>query len=166
MNIAELTDAALGVLRLLEDYSRAPQREMLIDPVLSAYLAGRFGEMTRQHWIRLHGRPRPQRIDFRYGGSNPSVIEFAFRPPTGRSELYGPQNLSELRKLTRVPRSRARRRYLLLLDRHHQPIQCANLKVTYDPLHAGRGRFRRHSVRVIYVHRDLQYNFVWRPAAA
>jgi hypothetical protein len=163
MNIAELKESALTVLSLLDEYSNASRREMLIDPVIYAYLSGQFGLMSRQHWMRLYGRPRPQRIDFRYGGSNPAVIEFAVRPPSGGSHLYGSQNLSELRKLTRVPQSRARRRYLLLLDRYRDPIQRSNLKASYDPLNAGRGRFRRTSVRVVYVHAVLQYDFLWRP---
>jgi hypothetical protein len=45
LNIEELTNAALEVLRLLNDYSTAPHREMLIDPALYAYLEGRFGSM-------------------------------------------------------------------------------------------------------------------------
>jgi hypothetical protein len=32
-----------------------------------------------------------------------------------------------------------------------------------DPrLNAGRGNFRKFPVRVIYVHRDVDFNFVWR----
>jgi hypothetical protein len=111
----------------------------------------------------MHGRPRPQRIDYRYGGSNPAVIEFAVRPATGGPQLYGSQNRSELRKLTRVPQSKARRRYLLLLDLYRSAIDSLALKPTYDLVHAGQGRFQRHSVRVIYVSSSLQYNFLWRP---
>lgn len=165
MNIAEIEGAGKEILALLRDYSHDPRerRELRIDPVVYGFFQGRFENMSRQHYVRLHGRAHPQRIDFRFGGNNPTVIEFAARPPNGQQELYGSQNRSELRKLTRVVPSRARSRVLLLLDMVDHPIQLQNLKPTYDAQNSGPGHFDRHSVRVIYVHRRLSYNFLWRP---
>src|SRR5436305_1954049 len=132
MNIADLIDSARKVASVLKDYSggHVGRREMLLDPILYGYLHGRFKRLSRQHWVRLHGRPRPQRIDFRAGGSNPVVIEFAVRPPHGGASLYGSQNRSELRKLTRVTRTSARLRVLLLIDLAPAAIPLNNLKPT------------------------------------
>jgi hypothetical protein len=87
----------------------------------------------------------------------------AVRATTGGGALYGSQNRSELRKLCRVTRSQARLRALLLLDLARKPLSKVSLKRTYDPLHAGPGRFKRSSVRVIYVHRTSTYHFLWSP---
>jgi hypothetical protein len=136
---------------------------MLIDRTVYAYFEGRFGHFSRQHRVRMHSKPRPQRIDFRYGTSNPVVIEFAVRPRTKGGHLYGSQNRSELRKLTRVLSSEAKTRVLLLLDLSSNPIPKPKLKKTYDGINAGKGNFTRHSVRVIYVQRDNSYHFSWKP---
>jgi len=167
MTIAELEDAAQEIIRLLRDYSTDPaaQREMRIDPVVYGYFDGRFGKMSRQVYVRMHSRPRPQRIDFRYGSNNPLVFEFAVRSRQSDATLYGSQNVSELRKLTRVIPSQARTRILLLLDLTDTPIARDNLKATYDRINAGRGRFQRHPVRVIYASNSVTYNFLWRPQA-
>lgn len=136
---------------------------MLLDPILYGFLQGRFRKVSRQHYVRLHGRHHPLRIDFRVGGTNPVVIEFAVRPPAGGATLYGSQNESELGKLTRVTNSSARLRVLLLIDLAPHAIPADNLKATYASLNAGPGNFARHSVRVIYVHADSAYHFLWRP---
>lgn len=163
MTVTELISSAQEVLLLLGDYSNAPDREMLLDPMVYGYLQGRFGAMQRQHRLYVSGSSRPKRIDFRHGTSNPAVIEFAVRPPRGGGQLHGSQNVRELRKLTRVPQRRAKRRMLLLLDLYRRSIPIEALKPTYDVVNAGPGRFRRHSVRVVYVHRDESYHFLWRP---
>ena len=165
MNIAEVINAGVEILDLLAAYRHDPaqRREMRIDPVVFGYLQGRFGHIQRQHYVRMHSKPKPQRIDFRFGTSNPVVLEFAVRPPNGASELYGSQNTSELRKLTRVLPSQAKSRMLLLLDMAHAPIPKSNLKPTYDNVNAGKGNFKRHTVRVIYVHSDDNYHFRWQP---
>jgi hypothetical protein len=90
-------------------------------------------------------------------------MEFAVRPPKGGGELYGSQNVSELRKLCRVSHTEARLRALLLLDLCHESIKQDALQNTYVSINAGRGRFRRSAVRVIYVHRDFGFNFLWKP---
>lgn len=163
MTNSEVSEAALAILRMLPDYSNPPTAERTLDPVFYAYFQGRFGSMSRQMHVRLHGRRHPRRIDYRFGTTNPVVIELAVRSPQRRGDLRGPKNTTELRKLTRVTQASARRRILLLVDLAPEPIARDRLKATYDPIHAGRGNFRRHSVRVIYVHVDLQYHFPWRP---
>ncbi len=165
VNQQEVIDAARDIIRLAKDYGGGEtlNREMLLDPVLYAYFEGRFGAMSRQHQVEMHSKVRPQRIDFRHGSSNPSVMEFAVRPPSGGSTLQGSQNKSELRKLTRIVPSQAKTRILLLLDLYRESILKCKLKPTYDNINAGRGNFRRHSVRVIYVHPDIDYKFLWNP---
>lgn len=165
MTTLQIVKAVQEILRLMADYTGVAShtREMLLDPVVYAYFDARFGHFQRQYHVRLHGKARPKRIDFRYGTSNPVVMEIAARPPAGRSELYGNSNRDELNKLTRVVTSQARKRVLLLIDRAPRPIRAENLKPSYDQIVTTRGRFARHSVRVIYVHPDLSYNFLWRP---
>lgn len=70
-------------------------------------------------------------IDFRVGGTNPSVIELAVAPrqigdlirPTtvfpghaAATQLYASQNRTEIVKLNAIPFSQAKTRYMLLLD--------------------------------------------------
>jgi hypothetical protein len=87
MNIDQLLNVGSQVVNLLGDYTRKPHREMLIDPVLFAYLRGRFETVSRQHHVSVYGSTRPKRIDFRVGGTNPVVLELAVRPPTGGGHL-------------------------------------------------------------------------------
>lgn len=163
MNIKQLVAAAQEVISVLEEYHAAPDREMLIDPVLYAYLRAKHTSVTRQHYVYRYGSNRPKRIDFRSGGNNPTVLEFAVRPPTGGAHLHGPSNTSELRKLCRVSTTAARLRALLLMDLYHRPVSPQSLKQSYEGVGAGPGNFKRHSVRVIYVHRQETFNFLWRP---
>jgi hypothetical protein len=160
MNISSIIDAARTILRLLEDYSRPPNREMLLDAMLYAYLEGCYGHMARQFQAPLPGKPAA-RVDYRRGTVAPVMIEFAVRSPGGGGQLYGSQNRAELCKLTRFSRTRARMRYLLLIDLSKWPIPQTQLKATYDKISSGPGRFKRHSVRVVYVSRTEQYHFSW-----
>ncbi len=159
MTIQEIAEAATAVLKMLTHYKGvAGQGELGVDRVLYGFLAGRFGRITRQHLV-THGR-----IDYRYGTSNPVVIELVVRSPhDARARLFPSQNLGELRKLTRIRRSTARTRVLLLLDRSRDQITRPELQRQYRRTHAGRGRFQRHPVRVIYVHAEVSYNFRWTP---
>lgn len=165
MNLALIQESASLVVRLLADYSgsHVGRRETLLDPVLYGYLQGRFGDVKRQYHTHFHGRSHPSRIDFRRGTSNPVVIEFAVRPPTGGGTLYGSQNRSELKKLCRVAQTTARLRVLLLIDLSSRPLDRDRLMATYRRERSGPGNFVRRPVRIVYVQRDLQYNFLWRP---
>ena len=164
MNIAQIIGASRAIIALRQDYHGGQQvgeREMRLDPILYGYFQGRFGRMSRQHRVQIHGRSRPRRIDFRSGGSNPVVIEIAVRPPTGGSHLYGSQNRGELRKLTRVTNTSARLRVLLLVDLAPSALARENLQDTYREQNAGSGNFVRHRVRVIYVHAHTAFSFIW-----
>lgn len=163
MRISDIQELGKEVLDLLQEYHDPPDKELLIDPILFAYLSGRFSQVHRQHPVYLYGSTRPRRIDFRFGGNNPVVLELAVRPPRGGGKLSGSQNASELRKLCRVSHTQARLRALLLLDLCHDPLTKKSLTATYDQVNAGRGRFKRCSVRVIYVHSKSTFHFRWNP---
>jgi hypothetical protein len=161
MNRDEIALAAQTVMRLLGQYSNAPHREMLVDPALYAFLEAKFGKMTRQMPIRLGDSHK--RIDFRHGGSNPVAIEFAVRPPKGGGQLYGSQNASELRKLSRLSQTKAKLRALLLMDLHSTPHDETDLARTYENVTLGPGRYVRRPVSVIYVHESGSWQFTWKP---
>lgn len=159
MNIAQITATAEELLEMVSHYNSLKGRgELGADLILYGLLQGRFGHMTRQHPVKLG------RIDFRYGTSAPVVIELVHRGRRDpRAKLLASQNRSEIRKLTRVTSTTARTRILLLVDRSSDSIPRRNLKPSYDTSNAGRGRFKRHSIRVIYVSRTDSYNFIWKP---
>lgn len=163
MNIEDIIEAGEEALHLLARYSNAPHREMLIDPALFGYLRGKHGPVDRQHNVYVYGDVRPKRIDYRLGGNNPVVLEFAVRPATGGGNLLGSQNRSELRKLCRVSTAEARLRALLLLDLYHQPHDLESLWDTYERVATGPGRYTRNGVRVIYVHEDVNDTYLWHP---
>jgi hypothetical protein len=160
-NIQQLMHALSTVIRLSDDYARSVTGELTMDRMLYAFLTATFKGVSRQHHVALH-RSRPRRIDFRLGGTNPVVAEFAFRPAKGGQQLHGPQNASELRKLCRVTPTQAKLRALLLLDLRNAPLLRGALQESYSQVNSGRGRFTRHPVRVVYVHRKTQYHFVWK----
>ena len=163
MTTKQIKKAAKAVLGLAELYGHdsAMQREMRLDLLLLGFFEARFGRMSRQTKIWISGTSHPKRVDFRHGGTNPVLMEFAVRPPSGASELYGPSNRSELNKLTRFPPSKAKKRVLLLFDLKRKPIPKKNLTATYARVRSSRGRFNRYYVRVIYVHRASEYDFSW-----
>lgn len=163
MNTTQIKRAGSTVLGLIHKYSADSRKklEMRQDPLLFGYFAARFGKMSRQWSIHIGESARPKRIDFRHGGSNPVLIEFAVRPPHGRSELYGPGNKAELNKLCRFPPAKAKLRVLLLLDLAEDPIEKANLMKSYAGIKSSRGRYKRYPVRVIYTHKNKQYDFMW-----
>jgi hypothetical protein len=160
-----LIEAASTIVTLAAHYKGAPHREMRIDGLVYGVLHTKFG-VRRQHQVRNQARVggHPDRIDFKQSGTNPVVIEFAVRTATHLNEIYGSQNGDELKKLAKQVRMKAR--YLLLLDLSgNAAISRGRLEPTYDSVNAGRGRFPRSSVRVIYVHPDSRYHFLWRPWA-
>ena len=161
----EAIEAARAVVELRRHYSNPPKTERGLDPILFGYLRGAYPKVsvTRQMQITFSSSMRPSRIDFRVGGTNPTVLEFAVRPADGQQQLNGPQNHQELLKLSKVVPSKAKRRILLLLDLKKTPVQKRALKLAYDKLNAGRGRKARHPVTVVYVHTASQYSFCWRP---
>lgn len=163
MNIPSLKNTGQDIARMLSDYTNGPKREMLIDPALYAYLRGSGRKVERQFHAHLPGAKRPPRIDFRIRGTNPVLIEFAVRPAIGGSQLYGSQNKTELWKLCRFSNTQAKLRALLLIDLYEDSISKEALKKTYNEIHAGRGRFERNPVQIIYAHASKAYSFRWNP---
>lgn len=163
VNIADIEDIGAEILKLRDAYHNPPKGERAVDVLLWGYLCGRGYHVKRQHNVHLHGSTKPHRIDFRFGGTNPIVLELAVRPVGGGSHLSGPNNQTELNKLCRVSRKEARLRALLLIDLAEGHWLREALKATYDPLNAGAGKFDRCAVRVIYVHRHNRFNFGWSP---
>lgn len=163
MNIRTLKHIGQDIAGMLAEYTNGPRREMLIDPALYAYLRGSGRPVRRQFHAHLPGAERPPRIDFRVGGANPVLIEFAVRPAIGGGQLYGSQNRTELFKLCRFSNAQARLRALLLIDLYEHPMQKDAVKLTYSNIHAGRGRFQRHPVQIIYTHASEAYSFRWNP---
>lgn len=163
MKIEDIEGIGAKVLELLDQYHNPPHKELLLDSILFAYLSGRYSGVARQHYVYFYGTTKPHRIDFRFGGSNPAVLELAVRKPGGSGGLSGSPNQKELNKLCRVRRSQARMSALLLLDLAQEPLKKVSLKKSYEQLHAGPGKFERRSVRVIYVHRKIAYSFSWSP---
>ena len=152
------------IVDLASHYKGAPHREMRVDGLVYGVLHTKFG-VKRQHQVHTSvPKARPDRIDFKQNGKNAVVIEFAVRTLSHLNEAYGSQNRSELKKLAKQTNMSAR--YLLLLDLSGRAaIARDQLKRTYDRLNAGRGKFPRKSVRVLYVHPDLSYHFLWNPWA-
>lgn len=162
---SEAVNAAKQLLSLRKDYSNPPKRERQLDPLFYAYLKGHQTKVkvSRQIPVPFANRKNPSRIDYRIGGSNPTLIELAVRPPDGAQELMGPQNLKELRKLSKFPQTEAKRRILLLVDLKDMPLDKAKLEASYDRQNAGPGRKNRCTVTIVYVHADLHYSFPWNP---
>lgn len=163
--LKDLKEAAAEMVSMFDHYSNAPAKEMVADLLVYGFLRGRYLKVKRQHAVgkaKGNGKKRPQ-IDFRFGTVSPYVIEFAFRPRGGTVQLYGSQNIDELKKLTK--RGPPTRRALLLLDlRTKGPVSKESLRATYDKLNAGKGKFDRWPVRVVYAHVDgTSYDFPWQP---
>jgi hypothetical protein len=148
---------------MVKDYHGGPKREMLIDLGLYAYLRASGRSVERQFHAHLPGARKPPRIDFRVKHPNPLLIEFAVRPPHGGVQLYGSQNKSELRKLCRFNNAKAKLRALLLIDLAARPHTLGSLQASYDAIDAGRGRFYRYPVKVIYAHAEETFSFKWSP---
>ena len=161
----EAIAAGLALIKLRRDYSNPPRTKRGLDPIFYGYITAAHPHVavSRQLNIKFHGAAKPSRIDFRMGGTNPTVLELAVRPADGQQQLCGPQNHDELIKLSKVIPSKAKRRILLLVDLKKKPMQQDSLKSTYESLHAGPGKKARYSVTVVYVHSSLQYSFIWKP---
>ena len=165
MNLKQLARAAREVHDLIDAYSSdsAKKREMVQDPLLFGFFSARFGDMSRQRHIYIGRSKRPKRVDFRFGGANTVLIEFAVRPPHGGAELYGTQNRDELNKLTRFPRSTASLRVLLLFDFRRVGIAKDKLRASFANVCTSPGRYARYPVQILYVHHRGSYRFLWKP---
>ncbi len=165
--LADVRKAALQIVGPVCGNKAMSYGEADIGRMLHAYLLAGYAATSREHPI-LVGKVE-RRVDFRFGdkphGSNPCLFELAVRNSEHGQQLHWSQNKSELQKLSRYPSSRAKVRALLLLDIGHTPIEQHALQRGYDDYCLGRGNFPRYTVSVLYVHRNLDYRFVWRPTA-
>lgn len=157
MSIQEIKRAAIEFLNIIRNSNLQPHGERDIAFPFCNHLDEQFGNIKRELSVQKG------RIDIRIGGTNPIVMELAVKPQKGGRQLYGPQNSPELRKLCRIPQARARLRILLLMDLYETPYDRSQLQTTYNGINAGPGRFERISVRIIYVHKDHQFDFLWSP---
>jgi len=121
----DVSELGQALLRIADEFPTTFLTERDFYPLVGAYLYGRFPGVSMEHKVKSGA------IDFRLGGMNPSVIELVvapralrddadpgFRFPGHRAatQLYPTQNRSELKKLAGMPQSKAKKRYLLLLD--------------------------------------------------
>ena len=165
-NVTTIKESAKDFLKVLDAYRNPPKTERGLDIALFAYFFARFSNVTRQFNVIMPQSQAPHRIDFRFGGTNPILLEFALRPRSGGGHLLAPNNKSELRKLSRIPPSRARVRVLLVIDLRKRVEPLDRLKRNYENFHLGRGNFPRHGVRVVYVHPQQTETFFWVPYRA
>jgi hypothetical protein len=159
LTVAALIGIGDEVLGILEEYSGVKgQDEFGADRVLYGLMKGRYQHIARQHAVGAG------RIDFRYGTTNPVVIELVLRNRNdNQTKLWGSQNLSELHKLSQVSAVNARGRYLLLLDRARAAIDPETLRRRYASVRTDRKPFGTNSVRIIYVHTDGDSShFLWK----
>jgi hypothetical protein len=163
--IADVRSAALEIVGPICKHKACSFSEAQVGRILHAYLIGEHAGVRPECPVMI-GKSS-QAIDFRFGdapyGANPCALELAVRNSEHGPQLLASQNASELKKLSRYPESKAQTRVLLLLDLGHKPIKQEKLKRGYDELdHLGAGKFQRRSVSVLYVHRNLNYRFIWR----
>lgn len=133
-------------------------------PLVLTYLEGRIPGVDTE--FNVTGG----RVDFRFKGPNPTLLELAVQPreiqdvnfttlvfPTNKSKsnLNASQNRSEIEKLTKD--KKAKTRFLLLVDLRGN-YDKANLIQRY------KNESAKHpngtSVRVVYVSRQEAYNFI------
>jgi hypothetical protein len=159
IRIQDLLKAGNVVNALSQQVSWGRQKEQWLHGVLFGYLEAEFGHMESEY----HPDGGRRRIDFRHGVSNPTLIELVVR--RHGAEQSRRQNDAELRKLSRVPHSRAKSRFLLILDPHSKnPIREEVISASYRSQGPGRGRPPKggwNPVRVIYVHPKKHYSFIW-----
>lgn len=161
----EATAAGLALIELRGHYSNPPRTERGLDPIFFGYITAAHPHVTvsRQMNVKFAKKTKPSRIDFRLGGTNPTVLELAVRPESGGQQLSGQLNRTELLKLSKIVPSKAKRRILLLIDLKKTPITRNQLEPTYAALNAGPGKKARHAVTVVYVHGNLTFSFTWKP---
>ncbi len=157
-----LLKAAAAIIAIADSYksSGAPKTERALDPALYVFLLGAGTHVERQVSVRV--AKKKQRIDFRCKGTNPANLEWALRPAANGGQLSARSNETEIKKLSRTSNAR---RYLLLIDltRDSLAMQKETLAEEYASSRLGQGRYPRHSVTVVYVHRACRFKFIWRP---
>lgn len=146
--------AVINLSRKLPPEKRA---ERWLLPVIYGYVTGHFGHKFTREKVVDGGR-----IDFRFDGAASTVFEVAVRDSQHQGQAYGPPNRAELHKLCRE--TSAWTRALLLIDLSDtSPLDEGRLRESYGNVAGPRGGGSREAVRVIYVHPDQTYDFLWRP---
>lgn len=151
-----LVDAAHEIIDLALQYPENNRSERKIDPLI-------FGLFYCWFNVRRQAKVSLGRIDFRQRYTNYAYIEVAVRASVRSGCLVGSQNRSEIHKLER--QQVAKGRYLLLLDLAKHPVNVDKLWDSYDDVRSGRGHYKRHSVRIVYVHRNRVHDsdYLWQP---
>lgn len=164
---ADVSQLGTALIDVADQYPTRFLTERDFCPLVAAYLHGRFPGVSAEHAVKSGA------IDFRIGGTNPSVIELVvasrklrdagyteLRFPGHKTgtQLYPTQNTSELKKLGAVPQSQAKLRYLLLLDfwgfdqdklksKYQQQAGKLGLANPVCVVHASRGRVDAYTLR-------------------
>jgi hypothetical protein len=148
LSAARLADAAAEVCAMARRYSPVGG-ELHVDRILYGYLQAAYGYVRRQYAVEVDGQL--MRIDFYRGTRQATAIELAVRRAgAGESALLPKANAPEIRKLRRLPPSRARTRVLLLMDFGAKQIAEPTLRSAYSDL--ARDPAER-AIEVIYVRR-------------
>lgn len=165
LTIEDVQNLGAALIHVADIYPLDFLSERTFFPLVVTYLSGRVPgiepEVGNENGV----------IDFRVGGTNPAALELAVAPRafvdpnhTGqafpghkqKTQLYASQNKPELKKLRSLPQTRARNRYLLLLD------LCGNHD--FESLKAGyKNQLPQDgsgaAVRVVYVSRTVSKHF-------
>lgn len=153
-------EVAKRVLMLTKnmDVRRRSERNLLpvIHGVLGGYLDPRY--IRREAWTRS----QEGRVDFKFMGKAPTLLEVAVRGERYGVELYESKNRPELRKLSKLDHQKATRSILLLLDPTGlRAIPKRKLRANYSRAPKLRGRGVRKPIRIIYAHPRVTYVFEW-----
>lgn len=161
LTIDDLTEIGERVVDLAKSYKIKRKSEFFYDALLCGYLAASYPSVSRQMRIYRRHQAHPLRIDFRVGGTNPTVLELAVRYANGAG-LFAQANTDELQKLTRLKKPKTR--FLLLLDPTTcMPLSRESLEEEYERVNRGPGRFQAQPVRVVYARAGHSFNFGWSP---
>ena len=125
LTLEDVSILGSALIEIADLYPLTYRTERDFFPLVLAYLHGRVPS------VKTEVGATAGKIDFRIGGSNPAVLELAVAPRAlsdpdhasqkfpghqATTQLYASQNRTELRKLKGIPQTKAKNRYLLLLD--------------------------------------------------
>jgi len=160
LTIEDVCTLGSALIEIADLYPLTYRTERDFFPLVLAYLHGRV-PCTQTEVGATNGK-----IDFRIGGPNPAVLELAVAPralsdpdhppqtfPGHKltTQLYASQNRTELQKLKKIPQTKAKNRYLLLLDLRgaHDFVKLKAGYETQLPRFSGGS-----AVRAVYVKRN------------
>lgn len=165
LTIDDVQELGCALISVADLYPLQYRTERDFFPLVVAYLYGRIPKVDTE----VSGTDG--RIDFRIGGLNPAVLEIAVCPRRLKdadldaqkfpghiqgTQLYATQNRPEIKKLKAVPQTKARNRFLLLLDLPGT-TNISSLQSQYEKeLPPGKGGA---VVRTVYVSRNTTIHF-------